>query len=244
MKLERYSYRYAEEILLHKNNKDAWQDIEDVVSSLPLFLHSGKGTKKATLDVDQQCMNAYFDRLFAVERNWEFHPRATRIKKSGLAADFRKKFSNITIQAEVQFGNASRFYADLFKFQAGYSQGVVDLGLIIIPFGSLARRMGENIVSYERVTKELPAAKSFLTLPVLVLGIQPSTKTKVIDIRKSGLPLTKEGRVQLTGKNTYRIANAVFEGRSITQVKANSPTGPIPRPSIPLSPEEQQDRGE
>lgn len=244
MKLTRYSYRYAEEILVHKNNADAWKDIQEIVSSLPLFLHAGKGSKKANLDVDQQCMNAYFDRLFTVERGWEFHPRATLIKDSGLAADFRKKFDNITIQTEVQFGNASRFYADLFKFQAGYSQGVVDLGLIIVPAGSLAKRMGENIVSFERVTKELPAAKSFMTLPILVLGIEPNRATQKIDIRESGLPLTEEGKVKLTGGNTYRIANAVFDGRPISEVTATSPTGPIPKPGVPLAPEEKEDRGE
>ncbi len=108
MKAERYSYRYAEEILVHRNNADAWKDIEEIVSSVPMFLHSGKGTNNPSLDVDQQCMNAYFDRLFAVEKGWRFHPRATLIKNSGLAADFRKEFRNITVQAEVQFGNASR----------------------------------------------------------------------------------------------------------------------------------------
>lgn len=243
MNLTQYSYRYAEEILDHKNNADAWRDIKEIVSSLPLFLHEGKGSKKALLDVDQQCMNAYFDRLFAIERGWEFHPRATRIKGSGLAADFRKEFSNITIQTEVQFGNASRFYADLFKFQAGYSQGVVDLGLIIVPTSSLAKRMGENIVSYERVVKELPAAKSFMTLPILVIGIEPNSHTKVVDIRQSRLPLTSNGKVKLTGNNANRIANAVFEGRPLEDITEISPVGPIPNPSVPFAPEEKEDRG-
>lgn len=244
MKLRNYSYRYAEEILVHANNADAWKDIEEIVSSLPIFLHANKSPTNAELDVDQLCMNAYFDRLFAVERGWEFHPRATLIDKSGLAADFRKKFKNITVQTEVQFGNASRFYADLFKFQAGYSQGVVDLGLIIIPCGSLAKRMGENIVSFERVTKELPAAKSFLTLPVLVLGVEPADHTVQVDIRQSALPLDKKGRVTLTGRNTYRIANAIFDGTPINEVGPRSPTGPLPKPGVPLTPEEQEDRGE
>ncbi len=136
------------------------------------------------------------------------------------------------------------FYADLFKFQAGYSQGVVDLGLIIVPFGTFARRMGENIVSFERVTKELPAAKSFLTLPVLVLGIEPGPATKVVDIRQSDLPLDEKGRVALTNKNTYRIANAIFDGLPIMDVNAKSPTGPIPKPGVPLEPEEEDDRGD
>jgi len=246
MHIHVFNYRHAEEILRHPRNDDAWREIFDIVANVPLFLHSNKGKAPGggQLDVEQRCMNTYFDRLFAVERDWEFHPLATLIEDSGLAADYRKSFQNIRIQVEVQFGNASRLYADVFKFQAAFSQDVVDLGLCVIPMASLAKRMGQNIVSFERVTKELKAAKSFLTLPILVLGIEPNDETSEIDIRQSSLPLTSKGTVKLDGDNAYRITNAVFDGLPVSGVMAASPIGPKPGALVPLEPEEEADRGE
>ena len=70
---------------------------------------------------------------------------------SRLAADYKKRFNDLTIQAEVQFGNMARWYSDIFKFQAAYSQGLIDIGLCIVPTQALASRIDSNITNFERI---------------------------------------------------------------------------------------------
>lgn len=232
MRYQIYSYRYAQEILEHPNNSEAFAEILTAVEGAPLFTYPGK-SKNAKLDVVQQVMNTWFDRELGVEREWLYHPLATRIENSGLAADFRKTFGNLTVQAEVQFGNMSRWYSDVFKFQTAYGQGLIDVGLCIIPMGSLARRIDSNVVSYERVLRELPSAKMSLTLPILVIGIEPDHETLDIDLTRASIPLsrlTKAAAKNGGGRsqhNRYRIVHALLSGEDPYLVNENSETGPM-----------------
>lgn len=230
MKYTVHSYRYAQEILQHPNNVEAWCEIVEVIETCPLFVCAGKSSKNASLDVVQQCLNTYFDRALAVEKGWIYHPLATRIPNSGLAADFRKEFDKITVQAEVQFGNMSRWYSDVFKFQTAYSQSLTHLGLCIVPMSTLARRIDSNVVNYERVLRELPSAELSVTLPILVIGVEPDESTLEIDLRRTGIPverLTKSDRSGQTEKNRYRLVHALRSGVSPYDVTEDSDTGPM-----------------
>jgi hypothetical protein len=153
MKLHIFSYRYAEEILQHPNNVAAWSEIESILRDAPIFIYPGK-SKNAKLQIVQQLMNTYFDRRFAVDCGWDYHPLATGIAESGLAADFRKTFGKITIQAEVQFGNMARWYSDIFKLQAAYSQSLVQCGLCVLPVGAMAKMTDSNVANYERAVRD------------------------------------------------------------------------------------------
>jgi hypothetical protein len=128
-----YSYRFAEEIIQHQKFKKAYNEIISVIQQCPLFIYPNKSKKNKKLDVVQQLLNTFFNRKFVCEYHWEYHPEATKIPKSGLAADYKKQFGELKIQAEVQFGNMSRWYSDIFKFQTAYSQGLIDMGLSIVP---------------------------------------------------------------------------------------------------------------
>lgn len=232
MRHQIYSYRYAQEILEHPNNREAFDEIITAVDGAPLFTYAGK-SRNPRLDVVQQVMNTWFDRELGVEREWLYHPLATRIENSGLAADFRKTFRNITVQAEVQFGNMSRWYSDVFKFQTAYAQGLIDVGLCIIPMASLARRIDSNVVSYERVLRELPSAKMSLTLPILVIGIEPDHDTLEIDLCRAAIPLsrlTKAAAKNGGGRsqhNRYRIVHALLAGEDPLLANEMSETGPM-----------------
>ncbi len=169
-----------------------------------------------------------------------------------MAADFRKGFSNIRVQAEVQFGNMARWYSDVFKFQTAYSQDLIDVGLCIVPMASLARRIDSNIVSFERVLRELPSAKMSLTLPILVVGVEPDEDTAVFDLRALGLPLerlTRAARAPKPSKakgprksipkltaagrsehNRYRIVHAIRAGLDPLAITDQSPTGDMAKP--------------
>jgi hypothetical protein len=242
MKYTVFSYRYAQEILEHPTNLPAWEEITGVVAKAPLFVHLGKSGSNAKLDVVQQCLNTWFDRALAVEHGWAYHPLATRIKKSKLAADFRKGFPNIRIQAEVQFGNMSRWYSDIFKLQAAYSQNMADLGLSIVPMGSLAKRIDSNVVTYERVIRELPSANLSITVPILVLGIEADEHTLEVDLRKVGFPLSsltkRNDKHKTSEKNRYRLVHALFTGTDPASVDDQSDTGPMPSPEVNIPDED------
>lgn len=153
MKVEIFSYRFAEEILQHPRHQQAWDEIYAVLTDAPLFVYPGKSGKNSKLDVVQQVLNTYFDRRLAVELGWAYHPLATGIVESGLRADFRKSFNGLGIQAEVQFGNMARWYSDIFKFQAAYSGSIIQLALSVVPLSALSRRIDSNIVNFERAKK-------------------------------------------------------------------------------------------
>lgn len=190
----------------------------------------------------QQCINTWFDRALAVEHGWDYHPLATAIENSRLAADFHKTFPNMKIQAEVQFGNMSRWYSDIFKLQTAYSQSLVDIGLSIVPMGALARRIDSNIVSYERVVRELPSANLSITLPILVIGVEPDDATTIVDLSTIGIPLKnltkKDGRRKSSEHNRYRIANALFSGNDPHAVTEASDTGPMASAIVAIPPED------
>lgn len=225
MKLDIFSYRFAEEITQHPRHQNAWNEIYAILSGAPLFIYPGKSKKNKNLDVVQQLMNTYFDRMMAIQYSWEYHPLATNIQDSGLKADFRKAFGDLTIQAEIQFGNMARWYSDVFKFQTAYSQSLIKLGLSIIPAGSLARRIDSNVVNFERAKKELPSAELSLTLPILMIGISPDEDTRIVDVSKCNF----SGIGEITGKgntaNRWRIVNGYISGIPMEDIGPDSPTG-------------------
>lgn len=238
MKYQLYSYRYAQEILEHPNNREAFDEIISAVAGAPLFTYPNKSARNGRLDVVQQMMNTWFDRGLGVDCGWDYHPLATKIPDSGLAADFRKAFPNITVQAEVQFGNMSRWYSDVFKFQTAYSQGLIHLGLCIVPMGALAKRIDSNIVSFERVLRELPSAEMSLTLPILVVGVDIDEETPKYDLSHGpfSLDLLNKRIPQHLGNsehNRYRVVHAVREGLDLLQVTSDSPTGPMAKSLTP-----------
>lgn len=230
MRVESQSYRFAREIAEHPNFMNAWDEIYTILATAPLFIYPGKSRKNRRLDVVQQVMNAYFDRKFVIDHHWTFHPLATRIQDSGLKADLRKTFGAVTIQAEIQFGNMSRWYSDIFKFQTAYSQGLVQMGLSIVPMAELARRIDSNVVNFERTWRELPSAELSITLPIILVGLNSDEHTRVVDISECRF----EGINEITGRgkaeNKWRIVNGYLSGILMREIGPDSPIGPIPGP--------------
>lgn len=225
MKLHVFSYRYAQEILQHPNNRAAWDEIELILASAPVFTYPGKSAKNKRHEIVQQVMNTYFDRRFAVDCGWDYHPRATSIEKSGLSADFRKSFGSITIQAEVQFGNMARWYTDIFKLQAAYSQSLIQCGLCVVPVASMARAIDSNITHYERAVRELPAANLSITLPILLIGLEQDDSTLVVDTRECKFTAFSEIVGKGNNANRWRIVNGYLAGAPMISVGPDSETG-------------------
>jgi len=223
------SYRFAREILDHHSFKQARRDIQSVLEGCPLFVWPKKSKNNSRLDVVQQLLNTYFDRRFAVDLGWEYHPLATGIKDSELKADFRKNYGDLKVQVEVQFGNMARWYSDIFKFQTAYSDRLINLAVCILPMRELATRIDSNVAHFERAWKELPSAELSITLPILMVGIAPSKDTRVIDVSQSKFERSKEVS---NGPNKWRIINAALAGRPIESVGPESDTGLMPEGAV------------
>ena len=67
----------------------------------------------------------------------------------------------------------ARWYADIFKFQVSHSLNLIDVGVLIVPTLNFANIIGENVVNFERIERELPYARMSITLPIWILGIEP-----------------------------------------------------------------------
>lgn len=226
MKVDVHSYRFAEEIFQHPRFTNLWQTVNDVCSNAPLFVWPNKSKSNPRLDVVQQLMNVYFDRAFAIDRDWLHHPLATKIANSGLKADFRKEFDGLSVQVEVQFGNMARWYSDIFKFQTAYSQELVNAAISIVPRLSLGVRIDSNVANFERTLRELPSAELSITLPILLVGLSPDVGTPIVDVSTSKFSTIKE----ITGKrqtdNLWRVVNGWFDGVPIADIGPASPVGP------------------
>lgn len=151
-----FSYRHAEAILIQSYSAD-FEEIKDAITSAkwavvnPPKVRKRKGKVVATIDIDQIATNKNIEQQFSA-RGWEPRRRIVSNSPSHLAADFNKN----AIQVEVQFGNAARWYADVFKFLLSYAADDIEVGVLVVPMHSTAVRIDENIISYERVLRVLP----------------------------------------------------------------------------------------
>lgn len=76
----------------------------------------------------------------------------------------------------IQFGNVSRFYADLMKFQALFVDDKLACGIMIVPHRDFLSRLSksgglDNRCSFERVSREMPIFSKVITMPMLVYGV-------------------------------------------------------------------------
>lgn len=230
MDFEIYSYRFSKEIIEHPNYKQAHDELIETIQDCPLYVYPNKSKSgsNSDLDVVQQLTNTYFDRRLSVDFGWEYHPDATNITDSKLKADFGKSFNELKVHVEVQFGNMARWYSDIFKFQTAYSQNLVAMGVCIVPFFELAKRMDSNVAHYERCLRELPSADMSITLPILLIGIKPGESTVQIDVSQSLFNNIQEitGRGKISNK--YRIVNGLLDGIPIEEIGPDSPIGATP----------------
>jgi hypothetical protein len=77
----------------------------------------------------------------------------------------------------LQTGNMARFYADLLKLQAQYLDNKISSAIYILPMKKAAKKMGDNLANYERLTAELKNMFSkVITVPMLIIGFDEIQK--------------------------------------------------------------------
>ena len=197
MRVETYSYRFADDILCSPRFAGVRAELMNVCQNCPIPVYSGKSQKQRSKDVIQQIMNTYF-KLSFIALGWEPEPLATPTdNEDALRADFRKTFGEgddkITLQIEVEFGNVASSYRNYFKFQLSFSYDLTDICVLIVPSSELANRIDSGVSNYEKAIREIPQAKLSITVPTLVIGLfdkdEEGNKLPEWDIRQTGVSL-------------------------------------------------------
>jgi len=193
MKLQFHDYRFASAVLSDPVFASSKGEIVEVLGAAPVplldpnrepkqggvkrrsrkALRNDSGSRYFFLPVSQRLLNSHLDREF-LKRGWELQPAIVSRERTGgpdtgLKGDYKKG----RVQVEAQFGNMARWYTDVFKFQLSYSLDEIDAAVLVVPVLALANLIDENVACFERVCRELPWAKMSLTLPILVIGIEP-----------------------------------------------------------------------
>ena len=174
--IKTFSFRYAEEILSNPKYETVLNEILSICRNCPLPYFPGKSSAQHRLDIVQQIINTYFSVSF-VKNEWEEEPLASPSEFSdGLRSDFRKTFDigkdeRITVQVEVEMGNAASSYRNYFKFQLSYANNLTNICLLIVPCSSLSTRIDSGVANFEKCVREIPSAKLSLTVPIFVIGL-------------------------------------------------------------------------
>jgi hypothetical protein len=163
IRLERFSYRFAEQVL---NSKLAIkQEVESILTSDALEI--------ATLS--RPAFNKVLRESF-VSKGWRDQPHVFGEEdEPGANMDFLKERVGI----EVGFGHASFIGIDLLKFQVSSYSALdqIDVGIYVVTTRRFQKHLAthnqnwEGSLSFEKVTRYLPHFKSAIQVPIYVLGI-------------------------------------------------------------------------
>jgi hypothetical protein len=164
VRLERFSYRFAEQVL---NSKLAIkQEIEQILTDKSIDL--------ATLSRPK--FNDVLKEVF-IAQGWQSQPPVFDEPGDPTAKmDFLKERVGI----EVGFGHASFIGIDLLKFQVASYSGLdrIDVGVYIVTTKNFQKVMKRNYgqnwegsLTYAKVIRYLPHFKSAIQVPIYVIGI-------------------------------------------------------------------------
>ncbi|MFC2152186.1 BglII/BstYI family type II restriction endonuclease [Bacteroidota bacterium] len=164
IRLEKYSYRYAEQIINSKLQLK--NEIESIILSVQDELENLSRPK----------FNELLEKAF-LKKDWESQPHVFEDRSDPSAKlDFYKN----RIGIEVQFGHSSFIGIDLLKFQvASYSNlDTIDIGVYIVSTKNFQKIMQKEYIqkwngslNFEKVVKYLPHFKSAIQIPIYVIGI-------------------------------------------------------------------------
>ena len=164
MRVQRYSYRFAEQVL---NSKLALkQEIEGVLTDPGIDVSS----------LSRPYFNELLEEAF-VERGWESQPPVFHEPGDPSA---RMDFLKERVGIEVEFGHSSFIGIDLLKFQVASYSGLdkIDVGVFVLTTRQFQRQMKQEhgqkwagSLSFDKVVRYLPHFKSAIQVPIYVLGL-------------------------------------------------------------------------
>lgn len=164
IRLQRYSYRFAEQVL---NSKLAVkQEIDGILSNPGINIS----------ELSRPKFNELLRTAF-VSKGWQDQPAVFDAPDDPTA---RLDFLKDRVGIEVAFGHASFIGIDLLKFQVASYSGLdkIDIGVYIVTTKEFQKQVKkqfnqnwEGSLTYEKVVHYLPHFKSAIQIPVYVIGI-------------------------------------------------------------------------
>lgn len=164
LRLEKFSYRFAEQVL---NSKLAIkQEIETVLTDPSIDVSS----------LSRPMFNQILRTLFTA-KGWQDQPDVFQNEDDPSA---KMDFLKDRVGIEVAFGHASFIGIDLLKFQVSSYSALdqIDLGIYVVTTKAFQKRMKtdfhqnwEGSLTYEKVVRYLPQFKSAIQVPICVMGI-------------------------------------------------------------------------
>jgi hypothetical protein len=165
LSLQRFSYRFADEVL---NSKLALKkQVEEILTQ-----------ESSPADLSRPGFNALLRNRF-IAAGWQDQPLVFGDPSDpGAKMDFLRDRVGI----EVGFGHASFLGIDLLKFQVGSYSGLdrIDVGIYVVTTIGFQRALKaykqnwEGSLTYEKVLRYLPHFKSAIQVPIYVLGLDIS----------------------------------------------------------------------
>jgi hypothetical protein len=148
----------------------AFTELCAVLRACPLARATAPKRTSAAHVLAPGAMNAWLATALG-DKGWACHPLTDGTSGVALRSDFRKA----GLEVEVQFGNVARYAYDVLKMSIAIAQGHADVGVLVVPTRALATRIGSNLPTFERVTRELALLRLCLTIPLVVVGLGADT---------------------------------------------------------------------
>lgn len=164
LRLERFSYRFAEQVLNSKLSIK--QEIEEILTDPSIELSSLSRPK----------FNKHLRELF-VEKEWIDQPNVFQEESDPSA---KMDFLKDRVGIEVGFGHSSFIGIDLLKFQVSSYSGLdqIDVGVYIATTKHFQKTITaeyslnwDGSLTFEKIVRYLPHFKSAIQVPIYVLGI-------------------------------------------------------------------------
>jgi hypothetical protein len=166
----KYSINLSDHLL---NTSEDLAIIEGLVKQIRAPMCPGYVSEK--YPVNQKILNAMFRHKMSGEWGWEKDPKVDPSIGKGVEGDFAKKLENdLRVFVEVEFGNVASIFRDLFKFIYMKVIESYDVGVLIVPSekDNFSKEI-EGIYSFQGVKKILEKSRGSISVPVLLLGIEP-----------------------------------------------------------------------
>jgi Restriction endonuclease BglII len=164
LRLERFSYRFAEEVLNSKLRTK--QEVEDIITSTSIDIST----------LSRPSFNKILREAF-VAKGWKDQPHVFAMEDDPAA---KMDFLKDRVGIEVGFGHASFMGIDLLKFQVSSYSALdqIDVGIYIVTTKRFQKEVWskfthkwEGSLTFEKIVRYLPHFKSAIQVPIYVLGI-------------------------------------------------------------------------
>ena len=172
IKLEKFSYNFAEEVL---NSRKYLKDEIEYVIENTIKHYESEGLDKLTSKNLNKSLRQSFE-----DKRWDSEPYVFEDEELPDQPKAKLDFLKDRIGIEAEFGHSSFLGIDLLKLQVASTSGTdqIDVGVYITATKRLQKRLRddhnlkwEGRLDYEKVSKYLPHFKNVIHVPIYVIGI-------------------------------------------------------------------------